>query len=69
MTEDGSSDLIVYHARPYKEIVGNSLYDYNRHVRVQRIFWNSDGTPYFGIPGYYFNESQVNLKIKIIVGS
>lgn len=67
VTEDGSSDLIVYHARPYKEIVGNSLYDYNRHARVQRIFWNSDGTPYFGIPGYCFNESQVNVKIKIIV--
>mgnify|MGYP001954860481 FL=1 len=67
VTEDGSSDLIVYHARPYKEIVGNSLYDYNRHARVQRIFWNSDGTPYFGTPGYCFNESQVNVKIKIVV--
>lgn len=48
--EDGY-DLLVYHARPYKEIKGNSLYDHNRHARIKRIFWNEDGTPYFGIPG------------------
>ncbi|MDC3416949.1 family 43 glycosylhydrolase [Aquibacillus salsiterrae] len=48
--EDGN-DLLVYHARPYKEVEGNPLYDHNRHARVQRLFWNNDGTPYFGIPG------------------
>ncbi|WP_346208057.1 family 43 glycosylhydrolase [Caldifermentibacillus hisashii] len=65
VTEDGSSDLIVYHARPYKEIVGNSLYDYNRHARVQRIFWNSDGTPYFGIPGYSLEDGDIKIYAKI----
>lgn len=48
--EDGF-DLLVYHARPYKEIKGNSLYDHNRHARIQRLFWNEDGTPFFGTPG------------------
>ncbi|GEM05400.1 glycosyl hydrolase [Halolactibacillus miurensis] len=48
--EDGY-DIIVYHARPYKEIKGNSLYDHNRHARIQRLFWQEDGTPFFGTPG------------------
>lgn len=48
--EDGL-DFLVYHARPYKEIVGNPLYDHNRHARIQRLLWKKDGTPYFGIPG------------------
>jgi len=47
--EDGQ-DIIVYHARPYKEIVGNPLYDPNRHARAQAFGWNADGTPHFGVP-------------------
>jgi GH43 family beta-xylosidase len=68
-TEDGSADLLIYHARPYKEIVGNPLYDHNRHARVQRLFWNPDGTPYFGIPGYRLDDSNVHVSAKIIVGN
>ncbi|WP_153795389.1 family 43 glycosylhydrolase, partial [Paenibacillus polymyxa] len=49
VAEDGS-DVIVYHARNYKEITGDPLYDPNRHTRVQRLNWNEDGTPDFGIP-------------------
>ncbi len=49
-SEDGTQDIIVYHARPYKYISGDPLYDPNRHARVQTITWNSDGTPNFGIP-------------------
>lgn len=68
VTEDGTADLIVYHARPYKEIdIDNSLYDHNRHARVQRIFWNTDGTPYFGIPGYQLDDSQVKVTAKIVI--
>ncbi len=26
------------------------MYDPNRHTRAQKIYWNSDGTPNFGIP-------------------
>jgi GH43 family beta-xylosidase len=50
VSEDGTLDILVYHARSYKEIVGDPLYDPNRHTRVQAIKWNEDGTPYFGVP-------------------
>ncbi|MGW9527366.1 glycoside hydrolase family 43 protein [Paenibacillus terrae] len=46
---DGN-DVIVYHARNYKEITGDPLYDPNRHTRVQPLNWHEDGTPDFGIP-------------------
>jgi GH43 family beta-xylosidase len=47
---DGSLDVLVYHARNYKKITGDPLYDPNRHTRVQRLEWNADGTPNFGVP-------------------
>jgi GH43 family beta-xylosidase len=47
VSEDGSEDLLVYHARPYKEITGDPLYDPNRHTFVKRLKWNADGTPNF----------------------
>ncbi|WP_052019606.1 family 43 glycosylhydrolase [Paenibacillus sp. JCM 10914] len=50
VSEDGSLDLLVYHARSYKEIEGDPLYDPNRHTRVQVFHWNDDGTPNFGTP-------------------
>lgn len=50
VSEDGSQDLLVYHARNYKEIEGDPLYDPNRHTRVQPFSWNADGTPNFGVP-------------------
>ena len=49
-SDDGSEVLMVYHARPYREIVGNSLYDPNRMARVQRLEFDDDGTPIFGEP-------------------
>lgn len=50
VSEDGTQDILVFHARSYKEIVGDPLYDPNRHARVQVIQWNEDGTPNFGVP-------------------
>ncbi|MDO7907679.1 family 43 glycosylhydrolase [Paenibacillus sp. JX-17] len=50
VSEDGGLDLLVYHARSYKDIVGDPLYDPNRHTRVQVIHWREDGTPDFGVP-------------------
>ncbi|THV30803.1 family 43 glycosylhydrolase [Glycomyces paridis] len=50
VSEDGASDLLVYHARPYRDISGDPLYDPNRHTRVQKFYWRADGTPDFGIP-------------------
>ncbi|MEU0060235.1 glycoside hydrolase family 43 protein [Streptomyces sp. NPDC006334] len=50
VAEDGRTDVLVYHARQYKEIVGDPLNDPNRHTRVQRLGWKPDGTPDFGVP-------------------
>ncbi|GIP48326.1 glycosyl hydrolase [Paenibacillus sp. J53TS2] len=49
VSEDGR-DVLVYHARNYREIVGDPLYDPNRHTRAQFLEWNEDGTPNFGVP-------------------
>ena len=47
--EDGT-DLLVYHARNYRDIDGEPLYDPNRHTRVQPIMYDAAGTPVFGEP-------------------
>lgn len=47
VSEDGLEDLMIYHARNYKEITGNPLYDPNRHTFCQAFKWNEDGTPNF----------------------
>ncbi len=47
---ESGEDVLVYHARNYKEITGDPLYDPNRHTRVQAFAWNEDGTPDFGVP-------------------
>ncbi len=44
--EDGNP-ICVYHARPYEKIVGDPLYDPNRHAMVMPIKWNEDGSPKF----------------------
>jgi hypothetical protein len=50
VAEDGETDVLVYHARDYRDIVGDPLYDPNRHTRVQKLYWHGDGTPLFGVP-------------------
>ncbi|BCY12773.1 glycoside hydrolase family 43 protein [Actinoplanes sp. L3-i22] len=50
VAEDGVTDVLVYHARDYKQITGDPLYDPNRHTRVQKLYWHPDGTPLFGVP-------------------
>ncbi|MEV7194818.1 glycoside hydrolase family 43 protein [Streptomyces sp. NPDC093510] len=50
VAEDGRTDVLVYHARQYKEITGDPLHDPNRHTRIQRLGWKPDGTPDFGVP-------------------
>ncbi len=49
-TPDGKTDVLVYHARNYREIQGDSLHDPNRHTRAQVIRWRADGMPDFGEP-------------------
>jgi GH43 family beta-xylosidase len=50
VSEDGQSDILVYHDRAYRDISGDPLNDPNRRTRVQKVYWNADGTPNFGIP-------------------
>lgn len=50
VSEDGKSDIIVYHDRSYRDITGDPLNDPNRRTRVQKVYWKADGTPDFGIP-------------------
>ncbi|MFK3937469.1 family 43 glycosylhydrolase [Alkalihalobacillus sp. NPDC078783] len=50
VSEDGAEDVLIYHARNYKEITGDPLYDPNRHTRAQTFTWNDDGFPEFGRP-------------------
>ena len=51
VAEDGKTDLMIYHARSYKEIQGDPLNNPDRHTRVQVVKWNPDGTPNFREPG------------------
>jgi GH43 family beta-xylosidase len=50
VSDDGTEDVLVYHARQYEEIDGDPLNDPNRHTRIQTFGWNEDGTPAFGVP-------------------
>lgn len=47
LAEDGKTDLMVYHARNYKELQGSPLTDPNRHTRVRVLKWTEDGFPDF----------------------
>jgi GH43 family beta-xylosidase len=50
VAEDGATDLLVYHARTYTEIVGDPLWDPNRHTYVKPLAWDAAGMPVFGRP-------------------
>jgi len=46
VTLSDGSDVLVFHARTYREIVGDPLYDPNRHAFAMRIKWEN-GKPVF----------------------
>jgi len=48
--DENGRDMLVYHARDYKDIQGDPLFDPNRHTRVQPIRYTADGVPDFGEP-------------------
>ncbi len=48
VAEDGKTDVLIYHARTYKELQGNPLTDPNRHTRARILRWTEDGMPDFG---------------------
>ncbi len=48
VAEDGTTDLLIYHARDYLELQGDPLSDPNRHTRVRVIQYDDNGFPDFG---------------------
>lgn len=50
VSEDGKRDVIVYHARPEPNKVGDPLNNPNRHARAQIFEWDEKGFPVFGEP-------------------
>jgi GH43 family beta-xylosidase len=49
-TTYGDEDVLVYHARSYEDIVGDPLYDPNRHARAKIFTYDKNGFPVFGKP-------------------
>jgi GH43 family beta-xylosidase len=50
VSEDNSTDLLVYHARDYANPTPDALTDPNRHTRVQQLYYRDNGEPFFGQP-------------------
>ncbi len=46
-TDEDGNDILVYHARTEKEIVGDPLYNPNRHMMLMKIKWDENGKPVF----------------------
>ena len=46
-SEDGSKDIMMFHFRQYDEIIGDSLYDPNRHAMTLEVKWDKEGMPIF----------------------
>lgn len=70
-SEDGKSDIMVYHAREQKIQLSSSydpLNDAGRLARVQQVNWNTDGTPNFGVPaadGDTFATTRVTATVNV----
>lgn len=50
VSEDGLTDLLVYHARDQKTGGGEALNDAGRHACVQPFSYDAHGFPQFGVP-------------------
>ena len=46
-TDEEGNDIMVYHARTETEIVGDPLYNPNRHAMLMRVKWDEEGRPVF----------------------
>jgi GH43 family beta-xylosidase len=51
--EDNDTVMLVYHARTCFEIVGDPLWNPNRHTFVKPLRWDEQGMPVFGKPSTY----------------
>lgn len=47
VAEDGKTDLMIYHARDYRDLQGTPLTDPNRHTYVRKLLWDENGMPDF----------------------
>lgn len=45
--DENGDDIIVYHARTETEIVGDPLYNPNRHAMLMKVKWDDAGNPIF----------------------
>lgn len=45
--DDQGNDIMVYHARTEEKIVGNPLYNPNRHAFLMKIRWDEEERPVF----------------------
>lgn len=59
VSEDGKTDIMIYHARDYKEIIGDALSDPNRNTRARVLKWTKDGMPDFGQD---YDDNEMVLK-------
>ena len=50
-TTDGDDDVLVYHAREYRDIRGDPLYDLDRDTRAEAVTWGPTGHPSSNLPG------------------
>ncbi|MBQ2935549.1 MAG: family 43 glycosylhydrolase [Lachnospiraceae bacterium] len=45
--DEEGNDILVFHARTETEIVGNPLYNPNRHAMLMKFDWSDEGKPVF----------------------
>lgn len=53
-SEDGTKDIMVFHARQYDEIIGDSLMDPGRHAMLIEVKWDENNMPVFSL------ENKIN---------
>ncbi len=51
--DEWGRDIMVFHARTETEIVGDPLYNPNRHAFLMPVIWDEDGRPVFGFDNRY----------------
>lgn len=56
--DEQGNPICVYHARPYAQIVGNPLYDPNRHARIMKVVFDAEGKPVFDYKNNLFQEEK-----------
>ncbi|WP_332818799.1 glycoside hydrolase family 43 protein [Sphingopyxis sp.] len=48
--DEKGRDILVYHGRDYETIEGDPLFNPDRHTRIQRLYYDAEGAPDFGVP-------------------